>query len=154
MDWGGTTCLCCLKPWQWQQVEWEREALPVMTVWPSGLRRWLKAPFRKGVGSNPTAVTFKMGATAKASLMKFVWGCSFRAWLRDIFMLWKSSLSSGSFAKAKICCDRGSRSFAKSVEAWNDMAVWPSGLRRWLQAPVRKGVGSNPTAVTFSISEG
>ena len=26
--------------------------------------------------------------------------------------------------------------------------VWPSGLRRWLQAPVRKGVGSNPTAVT------
>ena len=27
-----------------------------MTVWPSGLRRWLKAPFRKGVGSNPIAV--------------------------------------------------------------------------------------------------
>ena len=27
------------------------------TVWPSGLRRWLKAPFRKGVGSNPTAVS-------------------------------------------------------------------------------------------------
>ena len=26
------------------------------TVWPSGLRRWLKAPVRKGVGSNPTAV--------------------------------------------------------------------------------------------------
>ena len=29
-----------------------------MTLWPSGLRRWLKAPFRKGVGSNPTGVTF------------------------------------------------------------------------------------------------
>ena len=28
------------------------------------------------------------------------------------------------------------------------MTVWPSGLRRWLQAPVRKGVDSNPTAVT------
>ena len=28
----------------------------VKTVWPSGRRRWLKAPFRKGVGSNPTAV--------------------------------------------------------------------------------------------------
>ena len=28
------------------------------TVWPSGLRRWLKAPVRKGVGSNPTAVIF------------------------------------------------------------------------------------------------
>ena len=30
---------------------------------------------------------------------------------------------------------------------FNGMTVWPSGLRRWLQAPVRKGVGSNPTAV-------
>ena len=28
--------------------------------------------------------------------------------------------------------------------------VWPSGLRRWLQAPVRTGVGSNPTAVSFA----
>ena len=27
--------------------------------------------------------------------------------------------------------------------------VWPSCLKRWLQAPVRKGVGSNPTAVTL-----
>ena len=27
------------------------------TVWPSGLRRWLKAPFR-AVGSSPTAVSF------------------------------------------------------------------------------------------------
>ena len=27
-----------------------------MTVWPSGLRQWLEAPFRKGVASNPTAV--------------------------------------------------------------------------------------------------
>ena len=30
----------------------------VMTLWPSGLRRWLKAPVRKGVGSNPTGVTY------------------------------------------------------------------------------------------------
>ena len=34
----------------------DKKALAIMTVWPSGLRRWLKAPFRKGVGSNPTAV--------------------------------------------------------------------------------------------------
>ena len=27
--------------------------------------------------------------------------------------------------------------------------LWPSGLRRWLQAPVRKGVGSNPTGVIW-----
>ena len=33
------------------------------------------------------------------------------------------------------------------------MTVWPSGLRRWLQAPVRKGVGSNPTAVTLFSSQ-
>jgi hypothetical protein len=25
----------------------------IWTLWPSGLRRWLKAPFLKGVGSNP-----------------------------------------------------------------------------------------------------
>ena len=31
------------------------------------------------------------------------------------------------------------------------LTVWPSGLRRWLQAPVRKGVGSNPTAVIFIL---
>ena len=31
--------------------------------------------------------------------------------------------------------------------------VWPSGLRRWLQAPVRKGVGSNPTAVISTERE-
>ena len=29
----------------------------IKTAWPSGLRRWLKAPFRKGVGSSPTALT-------------------------------------------------------------------------------------------------
>ena len=27
-------------------------------MWPSGLRRWLKAPFRKGVGSNPPPLSF------------------------------------------------------------------------------------------------
>ena len=27
--------------------------------------------------------------------------------------------------------------------------MWPSGLRRCVKAAVRKGVGSNPTAVTF-----
>ena len=32
-------------------------ATTAKTLWPSGLRRWLKAPVRKGVGSNPTGVT-------------------------------------------------------------------------------------------------
>ena len=31
---------------------------PSVTVWLSGLRRWLKAPFHKGVASNPTADNF------------------------------------------------------------------------------------------------
>ena len=35
--------------------------------------------------------------------------------------------------------------------AWERKTVWPSGLRRWLKAPVRKGVGSNPTAVTAAM---
>jgi hypothetical protein len=39
--------------------------------------------------------------------------------------------------------------FIKSNDLFEAWTVWPSGLRRWLQAPVRKGVGSNPTAVTF-----
>ena len=32
------------------------------TLWPSGLRRWLKAPFRKGVGSHLAGVTLGVGA--------------------------------------------------------------------------------------------
>ena len=31
------------------------------TLWPSGLRRWLKAPFRKGAGSSPTGVSLQFG---------------------------------------------------------------------------------------------
>ena len=37
------------------------------TLWPSGLRRWLKAPVRKGVGSNPTGVMFKTCASKAAA---------------------------------------------------------------------------------------
>ena len=41
---------------------------PGRTVWPSGLRRWLQAPVRKGVGSNPTAVILNMSTTEHAPL--------------------------------------------------------------------------------------
>ena len=34
----------------------------------------------------------------------------------------------------------------------SDRTVWPSGLRRWLKAPVREGVGSNPTAVIDALA--
>ena len=40
----------------WQAAVW---TCTTTTLWPSGLRRWLKAPFRKGVGSNPTGVILK-----------------------------------------------------------------------------------------------
>ena len=52
------------------------------TVWPSGLRRWLKAPFRKGVGSNPTAANFKDMFAAVAVVA--IW-CTCRA--RAIWMI-------------------------------------------------------------------
>jgi len=41
-----------------------------------------------------------------------------------------------------------------TVAPRGNMTVWPSGLGRWLQAPVRKGVGSDPTAVTTLIGWG
>ena len=37
------------------------------------------------------------------------------------------------------------------LRCYGSKTVWPSGLRRWLQAPVRKGVGSNPTAVILNL---
>ena len=44
------------------------------------------------------------------------------------------------------CAQHASPAGRRTIHART--TVWPSGLRRWLQAPVRKGVGSNPTAVT------
>ena len=41
---------------QWQKPSCSHLGSITWTVWPSGLGRWLKAPLRKGVGSNPTAV--------------------------------------------------------------------------------------------------
>ena len=40
------------------------------TVWASGLRRWLKEPVRKGVGSNPTAVILQAPPTMKRRMEK------------------------------------------------------------------------------------
>ena len=48
-----------------------------------------------------------------------------------------------------IIVERRVRHIVTACFATCSRTVWPSGLRRWLQAPVRKGVGSNPTAVTF-----
>ena len=65
----------------------QKKALAIMTILPSGLRRWLKAPFRKGVGSNPTAVTFHGKATAVEMFEEASQCLSHNAWLCEVFML-------------------------------------------------------------------
>ena len=52
------------------------------TIWPSGLRRWLKAPFRKGVGSNPTVVTSVMQREEKRGKYKRRKSTQARAFVR------------------------------------------------------------------------
>ena len=46
---------------------------------------------------------------------------------------------------------RGRESCGDMLTSVPFKTVWPSGLRRWLQAPVRKGVGLNPTAVISEL---
>ena len=52
------------------------------------------------------------------------------------------------------CCQRLPQASVclRCGHALSGETVWPSGLRRWLQAPVRKGVGSNPTAIIALVS--
>ncbi len=53
-------CKAQTRPWSIQDP-----ACDFKTVWPSGLRRWLKAPVRKGVGLNPTAVVCGLPCATK-----------------------------------------------------------------------------------------
>ena len=53
---------------QWQKPSCSHLGSITWTVWPSGLRRWLKAPFRKGVGLNPPRVSLMR-------LARFPWPC-------------------------------------------------------------------------------
>ena len=60
------------------------------TLWPSGLRRWLKAPFRKGVGSNPTGVTFAktdlLGKFSKCTMYaRIVYIAELSHWITIVF---------------------------------------------------------------------
>ena len=57
--------------------------------------------------------------------------------------------ATGRTAAMNMTCDSIERDHGY---VWSSKTVWPSGLRRWLQAPVRKGVGSNPTAVSQYLS--
>ena len=118
------------------------------TVWPSGLRRWLQAPVRKGVGSNPTAVTLhavckhqnSAGGSPQAPSATEVQGQ-----LRQTYRGGHRSALPGAGPVQRL----RSSLLPELTRTSQALTVWPSGLRRWLKAPVRKGVGSNPTAVTF-----
>ena len=69
--------------WKWKTDCFKREL--IRTVWPSGLRRWLQAPVRKGVGSNPTAVICTMKRSFLVLMQKFfkLW---FAGWHHEIFL--------------------------------------------------------------------
>ena len=141
------------------------------TVWPSGLRRWLKAPVRKGVGSNPTAVTLD-GRVNNLHLHWVFAAChphvscaalhAKSPCKKQPIVAYERVLERGINLCVRAARTRETRPYCACCSgqlpyfiAWITFGgpvvrtVWPSGLRRWLQAPVRKGVGSNPTAVTL-----
>ncbi len=72
--------------------------VPSPTVWPSGLRRWLQAPVRKGVGSNPTAVTCQLNLSAAAASAPRARTC---CRCRPAFLHWRAlpSRPTGRFGK-------------------------------------------------------
>ena len=160
-----------------------------MTVWPSGLRRWLQAPVRKGVGSNPAAVTVRLRRAAVMNLpLRAAKASAPAASLPGvraravIAPMWNASvaLCRPGAPAANVACGPAQASHRQvnqhqghrcsqwpagthehhatvrvspTLRTWANMTVWPSGLRRWLQAPVRKGVGSNPTAVSLRTND-
>ena len=72
------------------------------TVWQSGLRRWLKAPVRKGVGSNPTAVSQAGRQAGRQAVSQSV---SRSVSQSDEFVP-RASLSRGQAYRGRICCGR------------------------------------------------
>ena len=65
------------------------------TVWPSGLRRWLQAPVRKGVGSNPTAVTLRCACSVIAGAELVRGPAKQRGCCRDSLAEWSKALAQG-----------------------------------------------------------
>ena len=86
-----SVCVCQLQ----QIVLWVRACLrTARTVWPSGLRRWLKAPVRKGVGSNPTAVIFNNYRGGGADPDENANADNKRVW-QDSLAEWSKALAQG-----------------------------------------------------------
>lgn len=91
---------------------------------------------------------FVRAAREEASLV-YVGGASSR------YALFRACHGRGKLARGpKGCRPQSGRRWPSKTLARNqhrscatDAAVWPSGLRRWLQAPARNGVGVYPTIV-------
>ena len=87
------------------------------TLWPSGLRRWLKAPFRKGVGSNPTGVILKI---LICGLQLLAIAC-FSDGSIGVSQLW---LQRHSFASASL---QTSASTGHGMKSMISLGVWRNG---------------------------
>ena len=98
------------------------------TVWPSGLRRWLKAPFRKGVGSNPTAVIRYLCSHASVLYRKL-----------DILVL--RFISKIGHSCARVYRFIGSSYFERSLVA--TFCIGREDLYRKLDIPVLACIGSS-----------
>ena len=146
-----------------------------LTIWPCGLRRWLQAPVRKSVGSNPTAVVYlvgfnccpghllgplhlqetdhqHMGNTSQLFSFRREWGHATRSWLRLDLMSLSSSIWH-SLAAAVVPAE-SSQGFVDeacgpSCPGHGDMNVHTRG-RAWVVGPTTtpRGLQSHPIAQT------
>ena len=99
-DWMGAATMCYVE----MHLESDK------TVWPSGLRRWLQAPVRKGVGSNPTAV---IAQHSFKCVMRAMWGSLVRRLLANfVFLFGQHACGMHVFAKlfamTLACCELSS----------------------------------------------
>ena len=107
------------------------------TVWPSGLRRWLKAPVRKGVGSNPTAVIL-----ATNLFFNVLFASGFRlhsAWLlplRSFFFFFHLPYSSWPPFQAPCPCRGGAEELRGPARA----AWTPRSTSRSLRSALQQGI--------------
>jgi hypothetical protein len=103
---------------------------PSSTVWPSGLRRWLQAPVRKGVGSNPTAVSLRSrgwarcGATRPRGEWGGTWDAVSRHWAHGVVVSrpLRMRKALGSIPSGSIFCRLAADRGACSWPGWSQHA--------------------------------
>ena len=120
-----------------------------MTVWPSGLRRWLQAPVRKGVGSNPTAVIIiRLQMHEHDGSWEGILGCCFPwqtlerewRWLCSRLVVFFFLLRRGGPLKGNLWNKKPEGQIAQAEECWEQPCVWeccmsapprPSHMHGW-----------------------